>query len=146
MGLIAVCIVAGVTADAAVLYFVPPELVPPLDLPVGTVILPQQGFQVTFGVTQDSGRLVGSWYATEGGLISIYPAGNAPQGLQSLPCIAYVPWHGTASLTLGRGVYTMVVGLNGGNFTVTSVVTVLYPGNATPTDRGTMASWCGLFM
>ncbi len=140
--IIATSIAIGVAVDVVLLAFVLPLLVPPLFVRSGTSVA--DGSQITFRVSGSSGRLVGTWYAPEGGFISIYAAGT-PSGLYAMPCIAGYPWHGSFNVTLAGGIYTMYFSMMGANLVVTSALTVLYPGNATPISTVWAASWCGLF-
>ncbi len=142
LALIAICIAVGFAADAAFVAFMEPALAPPLFIPAGAEI-PREGYHVPFGVAGDTGRLVGSWLASQGGLIWIYPADSPPSGVYSLPCTAARLWEGTFNLSLLRGIYTMSISSLGGNFTVTATMTVLFPGNGTAGRGGMLASWCG---
>jgi len=138
--------IAAVVVVVGSAYFFLPRAVTSLPLPAGTVIT-KQGFNVTFTVSGTPGRLAGAWYANHGGLIWIYPSNSPPSRVMFLPCIVYMPWNGTADVSLAPGTYTMEfdAGFPEGTFVVTRTIQLVYPGGDNATSNATLlASWCGL--
>ena len=132
-----------VIAVASIFYIMTLPGPPTLPVLAGTVIHFQpigpvaHGYSVEFSLAQP-GRMVGSWYADQGGILVVDWV-NDTQKFTVASCGG--PWNESMDHTFPPGDYRMVF-WSSGNLTVTQTIQVVYPGGPAGSSRYVDASPC----